>query len=107
MKQVEFQEFQCLFNYLEGYTPFSTQHKIKGAEFDNVLVILDNGNWAKYNFQYLFEENGTDSVRERTLKLFYVCCTRSKENLVYYHAPTQAVLSKAKVWFGEQNVLAM
>lgn len=106
VKLVKFREFQNLFSYLEGYTPFSTQHKIKGAQFDNVLVILDNGNWAKYNFQYLFEDNGTDSVRERTLKLFYVCCTRTKENLVvYYHKPSQAALAKAIIWFGSENVL--
>lgn len=106
VKQVEFQEFQDLFNYLEGYTPFSTQHKIKGAEFNNVLVILDNGNWAKYNFQYLFENSGTESVRERTLKLFYVCCTRAKENLViYYHNPSQAVQIQAIEWFGQSNVI--
>jgi DNA helicase II / ATP-dependent DNA helicase PcrA len=105
VKQLEFNEFQNLFAYLEGYTPFSTQHKIKGAEFDNVLVILDNGNWAKYNFQYLFENNGTDSVRERTQKLFYVCCTRSKENLiVYYNNPSQEVLVTARSWFGLENV---
>ncbi len=105
VKQLEFQEFQNLFAYLEGYTPFSTQHKIKGAEFNNVLVILDNGNWTKYNFQYLFENNGTDSVRERTRKLFYVCCTRSKENLVvYYHNPRQATLVTARNWFGDSNV---
>ncbi len=105
VKQVEFKEFQNLFSYLEGYTRFSTQHKIKGAEFDNVLVILDNGNWNKYNFQYLFEDNGTESVRERTKKLFYVCCTRAKENLVvYYHAPPPKVLAKAEAWFGENNV---
>jgi len=108
VKQLKFKEFQNLFAYLEGYTPFSTQHKIKGAEFDNVLVILDNGNWTKYNFQYLFENNGTDSVRERTQKLFYVCCTRSKENLVvYYHNPSQAVLKTAKNWFGGSNVQEM
>jgi len=107
VKQLEFREFKNLFAYLEGYTPFSTQHKIKGAEFDNVLVILDNGSWTKYNFQYLFENNGTDSVRERTQKLFYVCCTRSKENLVvYYHNPSQAVLDAARDWFGENNVQA-
>ena len=104
-KTLKFQEFQNLFFYLEGYTPFSTQHKIKGAEFDNVLVVLDNGNWSKYNFKYLFENNGTDSVRERTQKLFYVCCTRSKENLtVYYHNPSQVSLETAKSWFGEDNV---
>lgn len=103
--QLKFQEFQNLFSYLEGYTPFSTQHKIKGSEFDNVLVVLDNGNWAKYNFQYLFENNGTESVRERTQKLFYVCCTRSKENLVvYYHNPSQASIATAKNWFGEDSV---
>ncbi len=105
VKQLEFQEFQNLFAYLEGSTPFSTQHKIKGAEFNNVLVILDNGNWTKYNFQYLFENNGTDSVRERTQKLFYVCCTRSKENLVvYYHNPSQTTLVTARNWFGDSNV---
>ena len=94
VRQLDFQEFQYLFSYLEGYTPFSTQHKIKGAEFDNVLVILDNGNWTKYNFQYLFEGNGTDSVRERTLKLFYVCCTRAKENLVVKSPEISELINK-------------
>ncbi|MEA0971114.1 ATP-dependent helicase [Candidatus Megaera venefica] len=106
VKQVKFKEFQNLFNYLEGYTAFSTQHKIKGTEFDNILVILNNGNWTKYNFRYLFEGKGTESVRERTRKLFYVCCTRAKENLVvYYDNPTETVIDQAKRWFGKDNVL--
>jgi DNA helicase-2/ATP-dependent DNA helicase PcrA len=106
VKHLKFEEFQRLFSYLEGYTPFSTQHKIKGTEFDNVLVVLDNGNWSKYNFQYLFEISGTESVRVRTQKLFYVCCTRSKENLiVYYHNPSQEAIKTARSWFGEGNVL--
>src|SRR5690606_15290157 len=45
VKEVKFSEFQKLYEYLEGQTPFSTQHKTKGAEFDNVLVVLDNGGW--------------------------------------------------------------
>lgn len=101
IKQVPYQEFINLYNYLEGLTPFSTQHKTKGSEFDNVLVILDNGNWAKYNFNYLFT-NRTDkaSVLERTQKLFYVCCTRSKENLaVFFQNPSPKVIETAKVWF--------
>ena len=89
-------EFQELYQYLEGSTPFSTQHKTKGAEFNNVLVILDNGDWNKYNFEYLFTDSGTDSVRERTQKIFYVCCTRARENLaVYYHDPAPIVILKA------------
>jgi len=109
VKQIKFNQFQKLFYYLEGFTPFSTQHKIKGAEFDNVFVLLDNGDWSKYNFEYLFTDR-TDkaSVLNRTQKIFYVCCTRAKENLaVYYQAPSAAVIQKAKNWFGEKNVIPL
>lgn len=113
---LEFDEFEKLYDYLEGYTPFSTQHKIKGAEFDNVLVVLDNGNWSSYNFEYLFDQNLFNSltpakqnsfprILERTQKIFYVCCTRAKENLVvYYHNPSESIVETAKQWFGEDNV---
>ncbi|MFZ6871808.1 UvrD-helicase domain-containing protein [Undibacterium sp. Di27W] len=102
-----FSEFQKLFDYLEGYTPFTTQHKTKGAEFPNVLVILDNGDWNHYNFDYLFTEaEGKESVVSRTRKIFYVCCTRAKENLaVFYHQPSEQVLQKTREWFGVSNVI--
>ncbi|WP_054851081.1 ATP-dependent helicase [Olleya sp. ITB9] len=106
VKNVKYKEFQKLFIYLEGFTPFSTQHKTKGAEFDNVLVILDNGGWNNYNFKNLFLVAGSESVLERTQKLFYVCCTRSKEKLaIYFNSPSEAVITKAKEWFGEENVI--
>lgn len=106
VKDVPYEEFQMLYKYLEGKTPFSTQHKTKGTEFDNVLVILDNGDWNKYNFQNLFLGNGTPSVLNRTQKIFYVCCTRAKENLaVFYHNPTQDVINAATRWFGVANVI--
>lgn len=105
VKDVKFSEFQKLYEYLEGKTPFSTQHKTKGAEFDNVLVILDNGGWNNYNFEKMFLETASPSVTERTQKIFYVCCTRAKENLaVYFHNPDPQVILKAKEWFGEENV---
>jgi DNA helicase-2/ATP-dependent DNA helicase PcrA len=108
VKQVKFSEFQFLFEYLEGKTPFSTQHKTKGTEFDNVLVILDNGGWNLYNFERLFLGDGTQTVLERTQKIFYVCCTRSKENLaVIYDSPNANVVEKAKLWFGDQNVISL
>ena len=109
VKNVKYAEFQKLYAYLEGQTPFSTQHKTKGAEFDNVLVILDNGKWNDYNFEYLFmNQTGKQRVLERTQKIFYVCCTRAKENLaVFYHNPTSVVLAKAKEWFGEDNVISI
>ncbi|MBI9113332.1 MAG: ATP-dependent helicase [Maridesulfovibrio ferrireducens] len=108
VKSVRFSEFQKLYEYLEGYTPYSTQHKTKGTEFENVLVVLDNGKWNDYNFEQLFDNSAgrTASVLERTQKIFYVCCTRAKENLaVYFHSPSEAVVNQAKVWFGEDNVI--
>jgi DNA helicase-2/ATP-dependent DNA helicase PcrA len=106
VKNLKYKEFQKLFIYLEGFTPFSTLHKTKGAEFDNVLVILDNGGWNNYNFKNLFLVTGSESVLERTQKLFYVCSTRSKEKLaIYFNSPSEAVIAKAKEWFGEANVI--
>jgi DNA helicase-2/ATP-dependent DNA helicase PcrA len=105
VKKVKFSEFQELYKYLEGFTPFSTQHKVKGTEFNNVLVILDNGGWNNYNFIKLFENNASDSVRKRTEKILYVCCTRAKENLsVFFYKPSETVIRKAKEWFGEENI---
>jgi DNA helicase-2/ATP-dependent DNA helicase PcrA len=103
--KLNFEQFQKLYQYLEGFTPFSTQHKTKGAEFPNVLVVLDNGNWNNYNFNYLFTNKGTESVLRRTQKIFYVCCTRAKEQLaVFFHQPSQAVIDRAEEWFGKENV---
>lgn len=108
IKAVRYKEFQKLYEYLEGKTPFSTQHKVKGTEFDNVFIILDNGNWNKYNFQYLFLNNGTPSVLERTQKIFYTCCTRAKESLaIFFHAPSDDILQQATEWFGEDNLVEL
>ena len=107
VSNVEYEEFINLYAYLEGYSPFSTQHKIKGEEFKNVLVILDNGKWNDYNFDYLFDPSHVkcnQSVRMRTQKLFYVCCTRAMENLVVYcKKPTEAMINTAEKWFGKDN----
>lgn len=117
VKKVKYKVFQDLYYYLEGYVPLSTQHKIKGTEFDNVLVILDNGGWPKYNFEYLFnseieQELSKEKLKkfpgilERTKKLFYVCCTRAKGNLViYYTNPKDGVLVNAIKYFGKENVI--
>lgn len=108
VKEVKYKEFQKLYSYLEGQTPFSTQHKTKGREFHTVIVVLDSGGWNRYNFEYLFLNSGTASVLERTQKIFYVCCTRAMENLaVFYHDPSPQVIAKAKEWFGEANVLEL
>ncbi|XHR95566.1 UvrD-helicase domain-containing protein [Mucilaginibacter sp. UC70_90] len=108
VKAVNYREFYNCYAYVEGFTPFSTQHNIKGAEFNNVFIVLDNGRWNKYNFQNLFLKNGSANVLADTEKLFYVCCTRAKENLiVFFHQPDEGVINRAKVWFGEDNVVKL
>ena len=109
MKNVKFEEFQKLYDYLEGYTPFSTQHKTKGSEYNNVLIILDNGNWSNYNFKDIFLSTlRNEKILERTQKLFYVCCTRAKENLaIFFYKPEEQVINKAKEWFGEGNTICI
>jgi len=106
VKEIKFSEFQNLYNYLEGNTPFSTQHKTKGAEFDNVLVILDNGGWNNYNFEKMFAGGNSESVESRTKKIFYVCCTRAKENLaIFFYNPSQTVITRAEELFWNGNIV--
>ena len=97
------------FKYYNNFSPYSTQHGVKGAEFNNVLVVMDNGNWNIYNFRYYFEKTpGKESIIQRTERIFYVCCSRAKENLVvYYPNPTAQIIEQAKKLFGKENVYAL
>ena len=70
VKKLPFKEFQKLYDYLEGYTPFSTQHKTKGTEFENVLVILDNAKWNDYSFEYLFNDKIFETLDKSKQKLY-------------------------------------
>ncbi len=119
VKDVSYVTFQNLYKYLEGYIPLSTQHKIKGLEYKNVLVVLHNGGWSNYNFEYLLDENIYDlltpakkktypDILLRTKKLFYVCCTRAIRNLIVFcPSPTEGMISGAEKLFGKENVFRL
>lgn len=105
IKEVSYKEARNVYNYRMGNIPFSTQHKTKGLEYNNVLVILKS-NWSNYDFASLFYDNKKkESIVERTKKLFYVCCTRAKESLViYYPSASVQVVEGAKLLFGKSNI---
>ncbi|ALF18679.1 ATP-dependent helicase [Fusobacterium animalis] len=108
IKKISFKEYRNSILYLKEFSPISTQHSIKGNEFDNVLVVLES-NWNKYDFKTLFGKgSGNENVIKRTRKLFYVCMTRVKKNLVIY-MPTEdlEIVNSAKEYFGEENVLSI
>ena len=82
-------------NYIEDESPFATQQGVKGAEFNRVLVVLDDEesdynlfSYGKYfGFTPLSDTDrqnivqGDDSVISRTRRLFYVCCSRAVKDL--------------------------
>ena len=104
-----FTQAMAYFNYYNNFSPYSTQHGIKGAEFDNVLVVLDNGNWNNYNFKYYFEKTSEkERIISRTERIYYVCCSRTKDNfVVFYPSPTPQIITQAEKLFGRENVYSM
>ena len=107
IKKIKFQEYRKSVSYLKEFSPICTQHSVKGSEYDNVLLILES-DWNKYNFNTLFGTGSSKStVQIRTKKLFYVCITRAKRNLIIYLTTQDPeILEKAKEFFGEENVLS-
>lgn len=70
---------------LQNNLPYSTKHGVKGDEFQNVLVILDDAgaNWNQYSFGKLLTGTDTSEGRiKRSRNLFYVCCSRAKDKLI-------------------------
>ncbi len=103
---IKYNELVNLYEYINRHSPYSTQHGIKGAEFNDVFVILDNGNWNLYNFEQLLGTMRNKNIYDRTHKLFYVSCSRAKRNLVVY-CPNfkESMTAKAEEWFGKENMI--
>jgi DNA helicase II / ATP-dependent DNA helicase PcrA len=86
LRSVDFQEVIFLSKFIDDLTPFSTKHSVKGAEFNNVLVVIGRG-WNQYNFAQMLEwiSKGVpfdkEDSFERNRNLFYVACSRPKNNL--------------------------
>ncbi|MEH7881677.1 UvrD-helicase domain-containing protein [Rhizobium laguerreae] len=110
--------------YIEDLSPFATQQGVKGAEFDRVMVLLDDEEGRGQTlFSYgkyfgITELSPTDkaniaeskdSVVSRTRRLFYVCCSRAVQDLaVVLFVPDVAAAREAvtaKGFFAIQNVI--
>ncbi len=80
-EKVNFQDLLNYFNYQNEYTQYITMHKTKGSGINNVLVVLDEYFWTKYNFRHIYS-NDVDTIKKwENQKLFYVACSRAKDNL--------------------------
>ena len=109
-------------DYVNQHTRFDTHQGVKGLEFERVMVIIDDSEAKGFMFSYdkLFGvkeltetdikhiEAGEESSIDRTLRLFYVTCTRAKESLaiIMYTSDPNKVRNQAinKGWFAEQEI---
>jgi DNA helicase-2/ATP-dependent DNA helicase PcrA len=112
LREVAYNEVIELVRFLNGSTPFATQHSVKGAEFDNVLVILGGG-WNHYNWPQFFELMETKAINKKNEKgyhrarnLFYVAISRPKHRVAVLATQTLSPKALAAIsrLFGANNV---
>jgi DNA helicase-2/ATP-dependent DNA helicase PcrA len=112
LRAVPYKEIVALKEFIDEKTPFSTKHGVKGAEFENVLVVFGRG-WNLYNFGQFLEWSGAVGVPadkvdayERNRNLFYVACSRPKKRLalLFTQELTQGALTTLANWFGAERI---
>lgn len=80
-------EIEPFVEFVSENTPFSTQHGVKGEEYNDVLVVFDDvdAGWHNYSFTKTLTPNTsgkpTEGQYDRSRNLAYVCFSRAEENL--------------------------
>lgn len=115
LRGVAYKELIALVEFINGFTPLATQHSVKGAQFENVLVILSAG-WNHYNWprflDYLYAGNVPSKDKagfHRARNLFYVAVSRPEKRLAVLVTQmlNDNALAAAEKLFGADNVLAL
>jgi ATP-dependent DNA helicase UvrD/PcrA len=110
-------------NYLNKSSGFDTLQGVKGLEFNNVIIILndDESKGFLFKFDKLFGtkplsktdieniDEGNDSSIDRARRLFYVACSRSIESLaiaIYSNDPDKVKETLvSKKWFKNDEII--
>ncbi|MBU9132959.1 UvrD-helicase domain-containing protein [Burkholderia multivorans] len=112
LRNVRYAEIIEVVKFVEKQTPFATQHSVKGAEFENVLVVLGGG-WNHYNWPQLLELLETKALNAKNTKgfyrarnLFYVSISRPMTRLAVLatQALSDTALTTIGRLFGADNV---
>jgi len=108
LMETNYGEVISVFKHIQEQTSYSTKHGTKGEEYRNVLVVIDDTSWVSmYNFEKFFDSTDDKEHRKlRTKNLFYVSCSRAKENLVVLALSQMGDLAMNKIteWFSVENV---
>ena len=89
--ELDYFQFKAAIDFLFPNSTFSTEHGVKGEEYDNVLFVISKG-WNLYQFETYAPmilgissiPKGKESSYERNRNLFYVCCSRARKRLVFF-----------------------
>lgn len=89
--ELEYGQFLAAIDFLYPEAEFSTEHGVKGEEYDNVIFVISKG-WNQYQFEtYAPMINGSIPIPKgkensfiRNRNLFYVCCSRPKKRLIFF-----------------------
>ncbi len=89
--KIDYSQFLSAIEFLYPEADYSTEHGVKGEEYDNVVFVISKG-WNQYQFEtYAPMINGTVSIPagkeasfERNRNLFYVCSSRPKKRLILF-----------------------
>ncbi|MFF4747788.1 3'-5' exonuclease, partial [Streptomyces sp. NPDC001268] len=100
LRELSYQEVISVTRFIDEQTPFSTQHGVKGDEFENVVVVTDDRLWNMYSISKML---GTDSPdrSQRSRNLFYVSCSRAQHGLavVFLDDLPEEAEATARGWF--------
>ena len=86
---INYSEMINAIGFISSESDFSTEHGVKGEEYENVLFIIGRG-WNNYKFDeqvYLNPESLPEKEYEtyiRNRNLFYVCCSRATKRLALF-----------------------
>jgi DNA helicase-2/ATP-dependent DNA helicase PcrA len=115
LRDIPYREVIEVVKFIEKQTSFATQHSVKGAEFENVLVVLGGG-WNHYNWPQLLELIKTKALNGKNTKgfyrarnLFYVSISRPMKRLAVLATQTLSdpAIEAANDLFGSENVEAL
>ena len=110
---LDYAQFMTAIDFLYPDAMFSTEHGVKGEEYDNVIFVIGRG-WNQYQFEVYAPmitgqsaiPTGKQASYERNRNLFYVCCSRPKKRLfVFISIPIEPTFRSFLVELvGEQNI---
>lgn len=106
LRAIPYQEVTRFTEYRDQRSPFHTQHGVKGDEFDNVMVIIDDASWTMYNMGKMLTGHDIEKRMERSRNLFYVSCSRARRGLavVFLTDLPDDALPVARDWFASGTV---